>query len=50
MNIWVTIQTKRQQLTAPTQKCWFSVPQTHLWLNKNWLSASVFVVKIATFA
>jgi hypothetical protein len=32
------------------QKWRFSSPQTHLWLNKVWFSASTFVVKIATFA
>jgi hypothetical protein len=32
------------------QKWRFSAPQTHLWLIKDWFSASTFVVKIATFA
>jgi hypothetical protein len=27
-----------------------SSPQSHLWLIKDWFSASSFVVKIATFA
>jgi hypothetical protein len=40
----------RQQQTWVWQKWRFSAPQTHLWLNKQWFSASTFVVKIATFA
>jgi hypothetical protein len=40
----------RQQPTRVWQKWRFSAPQTHLWLNKHWFSASTFVVKIATFA
>jgi len=37
-------------LTGVWQKWRFSAPQTHLWLNKDWFSATTFVVKIATFA
>jgi hypothetical protein len=37
------------QVTRVWQKWRFSAPQTHLWLFKNWFSASTFVVKIATF-
>jgi hypothetical protein len=36
--------------TAVWQKWRFSAPQTHLWLIKVWFSASIFVLKIATFA
>ncbi|MBZ0205282.1 MAG: hypothetical protein K8H89_03075 [Flavobacteriales bacterium] len=36
--------------TGVWQKWRFSAPQTHLWLIKVWFSASIFVVKIATFA
>jgi len=39
-----------EPLTAVWQKWRFSAPQTHLWLIKQWFSASTFVVKIATFA
>jgi len=39
-----------QPLTRVWQKWRFNAPQTHLWLNKVWFSASTFVVKIATFA
>jgi len=37
-------------ITRVWQKWRFSAPQTHLWLIKDWFSASTFVVKIATFA
>jgi len=41
-----------KQRTANTglAKWQFRAPQTHLWLIKVWFSASIFVVKIATFA
>ena len=38
------------QVTQVLQKWRFTAPQTHLWLNKHWFTASTFVVKIATFA
>jgi hypothetical protein len=45
-------QTKKNNegITRVWQKWRFSAPQTVLWLNKHWFSASTFVVKIATFA
>jgi hypothetical protein len=39
-----------QPLTRVWQKWRFSAPQTHWWLIKVLFSASIFVVKIATFA
>jgi len=42
--------TEHQPVTAVWQKWRFRSPQTHLWLKKVQLSASTFVVKIATFA
>jgi len=42
--------TEGQLITGVWQKWRFSTPQTHLWLIKVWFSASIFVVKIATFA
>jgi hypothetical protein len=44
------MKTKYERITAVWQKWRFSAPQTHLWLIKDWFSASTFVVKIATFA
>jgi hypothetical protein len=41
---------KAECITRVWQKWRFSAPQTHLWLIKVWFSASIFVVKIATFA
>jgi hypothetical protein len=41
---------EKRPITRVWQKCWFSAPQTHLWLIKVWFTASTFVVKIATFA
>jgi len=41
---------ENQPITAVWQKWRFRVPQTHLWLQKVQFSASIFVVKIATFA
>ena len=47
---WQWQWTEGQLVKAVLQKSGFSAPQTHLWLNKVWFSASTFVVKIATFA
>jgi hypothetical protein len=41
---------ERQHLTGVWQKWRFCAPHIHLWLIKVWLSASTFVVKIATCA
>jgi hypothetical protein len=45
-------QTKKNNegITRVWQKWRFSAPQTVLWLNKHWFSASTFVVKITTCA
>jgi len=43
------LKKKADRITAPTKNWRFSAPQTHLWLIKQWHSASTFVVKIANF-